>query len=769
MVLFPQPAPAGGTVAHVPTRRASSSPKRAATGVRAERHDRFRRLYEAARSFVFRLAPDGRLRELVPAPAHLMGRPLREWMGSDFLRFVPDEDQARARQMMTSVLAGEAPPPFVVRFLTPRGDMHHVEFTVLPDEEDGRVVGVVGLANGVTLRREAEAKAAHLERLLLASQQITHVGSWEWDPASGKVTWSDELYRIFGLQPQQETITIERLLAPLPPEESARGREVARRSVEEGHPFRFDHEIVRPDGRVRTLEVRGENVHDEAGQVRALIGTCQDVTEQREHEERIQAYLEIGENIPIGLNVWELEGDPPVPVLVEFNRRAKELGARKDMLGRTLRELLPAVYETELPALLADAALSGRGRIIERIPIGDRVYSARVFPVRGRRVGLAFDDITERVHAEGALQRAKEDLQQLVESVQAIVWRADPLTARFTFVSREAEALLGYPVRRWLDEPSFWADHLHPEDREWATSFHARALDQARDHAFEFRMIAASGQVVWLRDVVRVIAHEGAARECVGVMFNVTSRREAEEDLRRSQRQLSDLSAHVEWAREEERRTISREIHDELGQALTALKMDLALLSSRVRGGGSGITSEALGERLRAMSDLTEDTIERVRRLARELRPGVLDDLGLEAAIEWQAQDFEARTGIACRVHSRLGDEKLARPLATAFFRTFQEALTNVARHAQAQGVEVGLHRTRDRLTLEVSDDGRGISEEAVAGAKSLGLLGMRERARRLGGQFAISGARGRGTTVTLSVPLPEDHVPTQLPSPEAP
>jgi signal transduction histidine kinase len=220
----------------------------------------------------------------------------------------------------------------------------------------------------------------------------------------------------------------------------------------------------------------------------------------------------------------------------------------------------------------------------------------------------------------------------------------------------------------------------------------------------------------------------------------------------------------VEWAREEERRTISREIHDELGQALTALKIDLAHLSSRARDGGAGITPEALQERLRGMAALTEDTIDRVRRLARELRPGVLDDLGLEAAIEWQAQEFEARTGIVCRVSSDLGDSKLPRPLATAFFRTFQESLTNVARHAGARQVDVGLRRKRGRLTLEVSDDGRGISDEAVAGAKSLGLLGMRERARRLGGQFAISGALGQGTTVTLSVPLPEEVVPTRLP-----
>jgi PAS domain S-box-containing protein len=740
------------------------------TDAPAERPDRFRRLYEAARSFVFRLSPDGRLRELVPAPENLMGRPLADWMGADFLQFMAEADASRAREMLARVVAGEMPSPFVVRFRTPSGDLRHVEFTVVPDEQDGRVVGVVGLANGVTLRREAEAKAAHLERLLLSSQQIAHVGSWEWNTETGDVVWSDELYRIFGLDPQKDKITIERLLAPLPPEEKARAQGQARGSVEEGRPFIFDHEIVRPDGRVRTLEVRGEAVRDERGRVCGLIGTCQDVTERREREELIQAYLEVGENIPIALTIWELApGDPPHPVLVQFNRRAKELGARKEMLGRMLRDLLPQVYETELPALLVNVARTGQVRMIDRITLGDRVYATRIFPVRGRRVGLAFDDVTEHVQAQTALQEAKEELQQLVESVQAIVWRADPRNGRFTFVSREAEALLGYPVKRWLDEPAFWADHLHPEDREWATSFHTRALEQARDHAFEFRMIAAGGQVVWLRDVVRVIAHGGAARECVGVMFNVTSRREAEEDLRRSQRQLSDLSAHVEWAREEERRTISREIHDELGQALTALKMDLALLRSKLRVGGAGVAPEVLGERLEGMSKLTEDTIERVRRLARELRPGVLDDLGLEAAIEWQAQDFEARSGIACRVHSRLGDLKLPWPLSTAFFRTFQESLTNVARHAHARRVEVFLGHKGNRLTLEVSDNGRGISEEAVAGAKSLGLLGMRERARRLGGQFAISGGLGRGTTVTLSVPLPDDEIPSQLPVPRDP
>jgi len=738
-------------------RRAPSNSEREETAS-PERSSRYRRLYEAARSFVFRLSPEGFLRELLPAPEMLMGRPLADWMNAPFFGFVSPEDEPRAKEMMARVLAGESPAPFVVRFITPDHEVRHIEVTVLPDEEDGRVVGIVGLGNGVTQRREAEEKAAHLERLLVAAQQITHVGSWDWDAASGEVAWSEELCRIHGLAAADAPRSLEGFLERVHPEDRERVEREVREAVEQARPFAFDGRIVRPDGSVRVLSTQGEVTCDASGRVRGMIGACQDVTERRERDERIQAYLEIGENVPIGLNLWELgPGPSPEPVLVEFNRRAKEAGASKEMLGRTLRELLPAAYETELPALLVEAALSGRSRILERLTVGERVYSARIFPVRGRRVGVAFDDVTERVRADAERQRAKEEFQQLVESVQAIVWRGDGQAPRFTFVSREAESLLGYPVRRWLEEPHFWAEHLHPEDRDWAVSFQARALEQGRDHAFEFRMIAADGQMVWLRDVVRVIAPGGALRECVGVMFNVTSRREAEEELRRSQQQMSDLSAHVEWAREEERRSISREIHDELGQSLTALKMDLSLLGARVRDGGNGLSKEAVLERLRAMAELTEDTIDQVRRLARELRPGVLDDLGLEAALEWQAQDFEARTGIACHVTSGLGEARLPRPLATAFFRTFQESLTNVARHARAKRVEVQLRREGHRLTLEVSDDGQGISDEAVRGAKSLGLLGMRERARRLGGDFAISGARGRGTTVALSVPLPED------------
>jgi len=227
--------------------------------------------------------------------------------------------------------------------------------------------------------------------------------------------------------------------------------------------------------------------------------------------------------------------------------------------------------------------------------------------------------------------------------------------------------------------------------------------------------------------------------------------------------QLRALSERIEAAREEERTNIAREIHDELGQALTALKLDLGWVARRVNrssplgsgdylhGGAGG--DEALGPKLETMSHATDEILAQVRRISSELRPGILDDLGLRAAIEWQAEEFERRTGTKCSVKADIGDLRLERSLATAVFRIFQEALTNVARHASATEVEVALRLERGQLKLDVADDGVGVPEIAPRSA-TLGLLGMRERARRVGGDCQIKRRSPRGTIVSVSVPL---------------
>lgn len=225
-------------------------------------------------------------------------------------------------------------------------------------------------------------------------------------------------------------------------------------------------------------------------------------------------------------------------------------------------------------------------------------------------------------------------------------------------------------------------------------------------------------------------------------------RRKAEEQLRQSHKQLRSLSVYLQHVREEERIKIAREIHDELGQQLTGLKLQLTWLDSRLPK-----KTASLHDKTRSMASGIDETIQTVRRIATELRPGVLDSAGLLAAIEWQANEFQKKTGIQCRVHSTVKETIWDQDLNTTFFRIFQETLTNIIRHANATKVDVRFMETASQLVLEIRDNGRGISEEEINNTKSIGLVGMRERASLLGGEVRLRGEPKRGTTVSVRIP----------------
>jgi PAS domain S-box-containing protein len=238
------------------------------------------------------------------------------------------------------------------------------------------------------------------------------------------------------------------------------------------------------------------------------------------------------------------------------------------------------------------------------------------------------------------------------------------------------------------------------------------------------------------------------------VTRDITGLKQAEKQLKDSRQQLRALAAYLQSVREEERTRIAREVHDELGQALTGLKMDLAWLEKKFSDARQMPSLRTLKCKTRKMPEVVDEIISAVRKIATELRPGVLDDLGLEAAIEWQIQDFQKRTGVRCEFLSSLKDTRLSPDHATAVFRIFQETLTNIVRHANATRVKIKLQVCRGKLILEVQDNGRGLTARDLSGAKSLGLLGMRERAMMLDGEVTIVGRRGKGTKVGLRIPL---------------
>ncbi len=228
-----------------------------------------------------------------------------------------------------------------------------------------------------------------------------------------------------------------------------------------------------------------------------------------------------------------------------------------------------------------------------------------------------------------------------------------------------------------------------------------------------------------------------------------SDRQLAEVKLRESHKQLRALSVYLQHVREEERTRIAREVHDELGQALTSCKLSASWLASRLPR-----AQKELCEKAERLSTDIDSTIQTVRRISTELRPGILDYLGLAAALEWQAQEFQNRTGIRCHVSTHLNGPPLDPELTTTFFRIFQETLTNVIRHAAATDVDVSLKEESARIILEIKDNGRGISREEISDPRSMGLLGMRERAALLGGDFRIQPVRGgKGTRACVAIP----------------
>jgi signal transduction histidine kinase len=253
-----------------------------------------------------------------------------------------------------------------------------------------------------------------------------------------------------------------------------------------------------------------------------------------------------------------------------------------------------------------------------------------------------------------------------------------------------------------------------------------------------------------LRDLIATYTPiEGPAGvdRIAAALEDITDRKRAERELQRSFQELHALTARLESIREEERTTLARELHDRLGQALTAIRIDLAALRT-IPG-----RKEQL-QRIDAISGLVEETIHVVRRISTGLRPGILDDLGLAATVEWAAEEFQARTGIVCQVGAAGTNPAIDPERATALYRIFQEALTNIARHAGATQVTIGLVQNDSYLSLEVRDNGRGIAAEQLSASGSLGILGMRERAMLLGGEFTIAGDPLRGTTLRVRIPI---------------
>lgn len=521
------------------------------------------------------------------------------------------------------------------------------------------------------------------------------------------------------------------------------------------------HKNVTKSGKEIYCQWNNSVLRNEKSEIIGSLSFVQDVTAQklaeeqiRSHEKQLELIYDTVEDVIYLYDVQEGNQFQFVSVNHSF---LKVTGLEKNqVVGKYVQEVIP---EPSLSLVLQKyhEAIQVRGTVVweEETPYPNGVKTGVVsvtpiFDSNGNCVQLvgSVHDITERKRVERELAYSENRLRTILDTEPDCIKLLDKECrliemnpAGLAMIEADnLEAVKGAPMIQLINPPY----------RRLFLQF-VKEVFNGQQKKIEFEITGFKGTTRWLEtNAVPFRNANGEIVAILGVTRDITPNKENEKKLHQLNIRLRELTAHLEDIREEERIKMAREIHDELGQQLTAIKMDVSWVQKQ-----EGVKKDkVLQTKLQETEGLLSNVINTVRQLAAELRPSMIDDLGLQDALQWQAQEFTRRYGIKCSFKTNNDRFVIESKTAIALFRIFQEALTNILRHAQAKSVESRLTILKDSLTLEVADDGIGIDKKKLSNKKTLGLLGMEERALMLNGTFKVTSEIKKGTTITITVPV---------------
>ncbi len=768
-----------------------------------ETEEKYRSIVEDYQTeFICRFLPDGTLTFVNNAYCRYFCKKHEELVGHNFMFFIPEEDRELILQNHANLSLENPVMTIDYSFLSPNGEIRWLQWTNKAIFDDhGNLVEFQSVARDITDRKRSEEALRESEGKLNAMLQSIgdHISMLDKDL---NIIWANETaksifgYNIIGKKCYEAYHGRGEPCEPYPC--------LTLKAFRDGKVHEHDTQVVEMEGEVKYFHCTANvALRDKEGNPAAVIEISRDITERRQAEKKLKT----------ALNEWRITFDSANDQIMLLNSEMEiikaNLAAAK-FLGRPFnkilgkdcckllhgKEMLPGECPIEKMKRTrnheeAELYLSERG-------IWIRISVDPIFDDKGNLKGSVHisRDIT-------AYKKAGEALKSRLEFEKTIA----NISSRFvedSNVDKSINAALGDmgtlngASRAYLfifSKDETYMDNTH----EWCADGVTPQIDNLRNLTTEmfpwWMHKLRNGEVIHITDVSKMPEEAKTEKEILEsqdiksllviplisadklagfigfdnvketgewgkddlallrtsseLIGNVLERKRAEDELKSSREQLRNLSAHLQTVREEEGKHIAREIHDELGQALTALKMDIYWLINKLP-----TDLKPLLEKTKSMSKLIDTTIQTVQRILTELRPGLLDDLGLAAAIEWQAEEFQKRTGIKCEVTLDPEEIIMDQDRSTAIFRILQEALTNVSRHANATRVRVNLREKAGKLILKVKDNGIGITEKQISDPKSFGLIGIRERVHLFGGEFKISAIRDKGTTVTASIPL---------------
>jgi PAS domain S-box-containing protein len=528
--------------------------------------------------------------------------------------------------------------------------------------------------------------------------------------------------------------------------------------VFKGGSGRLEFEIIGLKGTRRWMATHAVPLKDAEGKITSLLSVTRDITERKKGEEDLLREKNLSDSIINSLpGIFYLSDEKGN--FLRWNKNfeavtgynAAELsqlhpldffdGEEKEFVNEKIKE----VFEKGMTELEAFAVVKSK----EKIPFyftGWRV----IFEGKPCLIGVGID-VTKRKKAEMEMSVANERFSLIARATNDFVWDAY-LDENKVWWNDNYYSQLGWKKGQQIPGRDSWENHIHKNDKKRVMERLAHILDHTNDSTWtdEYRFGKADGNYINVYDRGYIMRDDKKkAYRMIGAMTDISEMKNAEELLKHSYEDIRRLASHLEKIREEERITIAREIHDELGQQLTVLKMDISWIKKNIMP-----KEEKAKQRIIGLLQMIDLTIKTVRRISSELRPSVLDDLGLVAALEWLSGDFEKRSGIKTKFVTDTNDLNLDATTSTALFRIFQESLTNIARHAQASEVYASLKKENEKLLISIKDNGKGFVISSIANKKTLGILGIKERVALLQGKYEIISSPGQGSTVKVLVPV---------------
>ncbi len=744
---------------------------------------RYRTIFEQVGTGVAQVnSRTGRFERVNRMYCEIVGLTEEEMLATTFMSITHPNDLSADLDAMDRLRSGEI-PAFTTekRYVRKDGSIVWVNLNVAPLWEPGQPLSHhIAAIQDITKRKEAEITAAAAKEQLQATLTATDIGTWRWDLTRNVLVTDANLKRLFHLEAEEEA-PLERYIDRMASDDRERIEKAIESAIREGGLYDEQYRVVAPDGTERWIHARGKVERDEGGIARSFSGVVLDITgrklvEQalRESEARLVLALDSA-----GMGTWDWDSETDSLL---WNSRQFELfdirpqnfhGTGTEALARVyskdrariataVRRVMEegVVFREEFRVVQADGSvhwLFGSGR-----PLRDE---------RGRCrhvVGVTLD-ITERRRAQEEMQnlnavleaRVRERTIKLVEAnerwnwvVRATndgVWDWD-LVHDTAYFSPRWKEMHGFLESDRTESTKEWLARIHAEDRPRVVKALARcrAGEGSQFHE-EYRVQRKDGTYVWVLDRgIAVFNDEGRAIRMIGAESDITWRKEAEMLLREREAQLRELSARLLRAQEEERRRISRDLHDDVMQRMGALTLDLYGLGSSAASSDGKLLAQ-----LKACGASAEQLTTDLQRLAHQLHPSVLEYGGLEAAVHEHVNEFAARTGVTVEFVARDVPKGLPLEHATCLYRVMQEGLQNVQRHADANTVLVRLLGTGRGLGLCVHDDGHGFEEiNGAARRRGLGLTSMAERVGMLRGTFRVKTKPGAGTELHAWVPL---------------